>query len=134
MRFFRDRMRVRRGLLSTSGPDPLSALPAIYETRREQIFPRLTMAQIARLVPHGKRIRVHAGQVLTEPGERNARFIVVLSGAIEVVRAAGHGEERVVLHEAGQLRRLGRGEHASRCRGAPAHAGARFGRGTRPRR
>ncbi len=81
----------------------MSALPAIYETRREQIFPRLTMAQIARLVPHGKRIRVHAGQVLTEPGERNARFIVVLSGAIEVMRRAGHGEERVVLHEAGQF-------------------------------
>ena len=41
----------------------------LYEKRREQMFPRLTKAQIARLEPHGTRIPTTVGQVLIEPSD-----------------------------------------------------------------
>ncbi|MGZ5062439.1 MAG: cyclic nucleotide-binding domain-containing protein, partial [Usitatibacter sp.] len=81
----------------------MSALSDILESRREQVFPRLSVAQIARLVPHGKRLRTHTGQILVEPGERNTRLMVVLSGAFEVVRPSPAGEELVVVHAPGQF-------------------------------
>lgn len=57
----------------------------LRETRREQMFPKLTPAQIDRLEGYGKRVRIRAGEVLAEPGERYGRLLVVLSGAIEIV-------------------------------------------------
>src|SRR6267142_3199843 len=77
-------------------PNPIKA-------RWEQAFPRLTPAQIARLEPHGKRIRTRQGEVLAEPGERHRLMFVVLSGSIEIVRPDLAGEELIVVHEAGQF-------------------------------
>lgn len=81
----------------------VSAQPDIRESRKEQIFPRLTPAQIARLEPHGKRVRTRAGEVLAEPGQRSARLMVVLSGSLEVVRPGIVGEELVVVHTPGHF-------------------------------
>ena len=81
----------------------MSALPGNLESRKEQIFPQLTTAQVARLAPHGKKIRTHTGQILFEPGERNTPFIVVLSGSIEIVRPRLAGEELVVAFGPGQF-------------------------------
>jgi thioredoxin reductase (NADPH) len=73
------------------------------ETRREQMFPTLTAAQMARLEAYGKRTRVTAGEVLAQSGERVGRVLIVISGAIEILRMELAGEERLTLHVAGQF-------------------------------
>lgn len=85
----------------------------LYEKRREQMFPRLTKAQIARLEPHGHRLATTAGQVLIEPGNHEAKMIVVLSGGLYIEIP---GVEDQFLHP------LGPGEFAgemSTLRGVP---------------
>jgi CRP-like cAMP-binding protein len=69
--------------------------------RKEQMFPQLTAAQIARLEPQGKRIAMRKGEVLIEPGQRGHAFLVVLSGALEIVRPGitGEGNRRALGRE-----------------------------------
>lgn len=55
----------------------------------EQLFPTLTPAQAARLSNYGEARSVQAGEILVEPGEDVARFFLVISGAIEIVRMVG---------------------------------------------
>jgi len=73
------------------------------ESRREQIFPKLTAAQIARLEKHGTRCRTQANEVLSEPGDRNRDFLVVLSGTVEIVRPGISGDELITVHEPGEF-------------------------------
>jgi thioredoxin reductase (NADPH) len=73
-------------------------MPANLESRRAQMFPELTPAQVARLERHGTRVRTNKGDVLAEPGERYRRLMVVLSGSIEIVRPGISGEELVTVH------------------------------------
>ncbi len=56
----------------------------LLEKRREQMFPKLTPTQMARLESHGQRIDTQAGQVLLEAGTRQTHVYVVVSGSIEV--------------------------------------------------
>jgi thioredoxin reductase (NADPH) len=74
-------------------------LNEIYEKRREQMFPKLTLSQIARLEQLGTRRATRAGEVLAEPGERQQRLLVVLDGHLEVE----YNEQRVTLLEAGDF-------------------------------
>jgi thioredoxin reductase (NADPH) len=67
----------------------------LYEKRREQMFPRLTKAQLARLKPHGTVTPTQAGEVLIEPGDHARKMIVVLSGSLDV---AIPGNDEQVLH------------------------------------
>src|ERR1700752_1701166 len=76
------------------------ALPLNLESRRDQMFPELTAAQIERLGRYGTRMRIREGEILAEPGELYRRLIVVLSGSIEIVRPGLYGEELVVEHTA----------------------------------
>jgi thioredoxin reductase (NADPH) len=69
----------------------------LLEHRREQIFPKLTTAQIARLEPHGKRVTTRAGEVLREPGQRTNGIFVVISGQIEVLVQGAGGEDLLYL-------------------------------------
>jgi thioredoxin reductase (NADPH) len=78
-------------------PRPGTVLANLYGERKDQIFPTLTPAQIARLAPHGKRIVIHKGQILAEPGERHRKLLVVLSGSIEIVRPTLQGEQLVIV-------------------------------------
>jgi len=78
-------------------------MPANLETRRAQMFPHLTPAQIARLEPHGTRVRTSAGEVLAEPGERHHKLMVVLAGSVEIVRPGISGEDLVTVHQPGQF-------------------------------
>lgn len=71
--------------------------------RAEQMFPRLTPAQIDRVALIGRRRSVQAGEVLAELGEQNTGFFVVLTGELEVVRPAGDREDPVVVHGPGQF-------------------------------
>lgn len=85
----------------------------LYEKRSEQMFPRLTKAQIARLEPHGTRLQTTAGQVLIEPGNHERKMIVVLAGSLQVTVPGV--EEQVI-------RPLGPGDFAgemSTLRGVP---------------
>ncbi len=71
--------------------------------RRDQIFPRLSEAQIARLLPLGTRRPFRRGEILFDQGSSDSRFYIVLSGELEVVRPLLDHEEPVVVHVAGEF-------------------------------
>ena len=71
--------------------------------RREQMFPRLTDAQLSRISGIGQRRSVRAGEVLFEPGDQNTDFFVVISGGIEVVRPVAGREEPITVVGPGQF-------------------------------
>lgn len=56
----------------------------LYEKRAEQMFPKLTKAQIERLEPHGTHLQTTEGMVLIEPGDHERKMIVVLAGSLKV--------------------------------------------------
>ena len=58
----------------------------------EQVFPKLTPAQIARIAVHGRVRPVQSGDVLVEAGDQGVPFFVVTSGPVEVVRPSVTGE------------------------------------------
>ena len=90
--------------MNTQTPAPESVPASLYGgARKDQTFPTLTPAQIARLTPHGEKIAVKKGQILTEPGDRHRKLFVVLSGSIEVVRPTMTGERLVVVIEPGSF-------------------------------
>lgn len=69
----------------------------------DQMFPRLTPEQIARIAAHGRVRQVQRGEVLIEAGERASRFFVVSAGSLEAVRPAGPTEELVAVCEPGMF-------------------------------
>jgi thioredoxin reductase (NADPH) len=78
-------------------------MATLYESRREQMFPKLTPAQVARLEPHGRKIRTTAGQVLAEAGDSHRDLHVVLSGSLEIVRPGLKGEDPITVEVAGDF-------------------------------
>jgi thioredoxin reductase (NADPH) len=75
----------------------------LYLDRRDQMFPRLTPAQIARISSVGERRRVRADEVLIELGEQHTRFFVVIDGAIEIVRPVEGREEPLTVCGPGEF-------------------------------
>jgi len=71
--------------------------------RLDAMFPRLTATQIARLLPVGRRRRIGAGEVLYERGSAKRAFYVLLEGRVEIASPSRAGEERLVIHEAGEF-------------------------------
>jgi thioredoxin reductase (NADPH) len=69
----------------------------------EQIFPKLTPAQIRRIAARGQMRAMERGEVLYEQGDRAASFFVVVSGELEVVRPSGAVETLVTVHGSGQF-------------------------------
>jgi thioredoxin reductase (NADPH) len=67
-------------------------MATLYESRRGQMFPKLTPAQLSRLDSYGQRMRMLDAQVLIESGERYARIVAVISGSIDVVMPGISGE------------------------------------------
>ena len=67
------------------------------------MFPRLTPAQVARVVAHGNRRSTRRGEVLFEAGDPAAPFFLVIAGQVEIVRPSGTGEELVAVHGPGQF-------------------------------
>ncbi|MFL5310905.1 MAG: FAD-dependent oxidoreductase [Myxococcales bacterium] len=68
----------------------------MYGGRREQMFPRLSAAQVARLAHIGERRQVSRGEMVVEQGESTPRFFVVISGALAIVHP--DREQEVSLH------------------------------------
>ncbi|MFN2547796.1 MAG: FAD-dependent oxidoreductase [Myxococcales bacterium] len=71
--------------------------------RREQMFPALSAAQIARLTRIGKRREVSSGEIVFEEGEAIPGFYVVLSGEMAIVQRADGGETTITVHHAGEF-------------------------------
>jgi len=69
----------------------------LYEKRREQMFPKLSAAHLERLESAGRRMRITAGDVLVEPGQRHHDLLVVLSGSLEIGLPGLRGEEIVTM-------------------------------------
>lgn len=78
-------------------------LASEQRSRFEEAFPRLTESQINRLAASGRIRRVEKGETLVEAGERIARFLVVRSGQIELIRPAGDKEEVAAVFQPGMF-------------------------------
>jgi thioredoxin reductase (NADPH) len=85
---------------SVNRAEPIVRSP--YEGRDDQMYPKLTPAQIARLSVHGRKVALREGEVLAEPGDRVPMY-VVLSGSIEIVQPGLDGEVPVAVHTAGKF-------------------------------
>jgi len=83
--------------------DKTLRIPLTLASPADQMFPRLTPEQIARIATHGHARQVQRGEVLIEAGERTPRFFVVTAGSLEVVRPAGPTEELVAVCEPGMF-------------------------------
>jgi thioredoxin reductase (NADPH) len=70
-----------------------AATNELLRTRRSQMFPKLTAAQIARLEHHGERRPMHIGEILFDAGDRPRNFFVVLAGNIELLISRQSGYE-----------------------------------------
>ena len=75
----------------------------LTSSRLEQIFPKLTPAQINRIAVHGHMRAIQPGEVLVEQGDITVPFFVVVSGELEIVRPSCAGETLVTIHGPGQF-------------------------------
>jgi thioredoxin reductase (NADPH) len=81
----------------------MGAAEELLEKRKDQILPRLSEAQIGRLLPVGKRRPVQKGEILFEQGSVNTSYFVILSGALEIVRPSFNHESVFFTLGAGQF-------------------------------
>ena len=75
----------------------------LTRARVEQIFPKLTPAQIRRIAERGHMRAVKLGEVLVEQGDGNVPFFVVVSGQIEILRPSGAIETLITVHGSGEF-------------------------------
>ncbi|HWO02487.1 MAG TPA: FAD-dependent oxidoreductase [Blastocatellia bacterium] len=83
--------------------DRSTPVPLTQTSRAEEMFPKLSAAQIGRIAPHGRVRRVERGELLIDAGERPARFFVVTAGQIEIVQPTGETEDLVAVFEPGMF-------------------------------
>jgi thioredoxin reductase (NADPH) len=69
----------------------------------DDLYPKLSDKQIARLSQFGVRRSLPAGEILFDQGSVGRHFYVVLRGAIEAVLPSRDGESRLRLHEPGDF-------------------------------
>ena len=81
---------------------PIETDLAAHE-RTDYVFPTLTADQLTRIVPHGQRHTIEAGEVLVEAGDPNVPCFVVISGRVDVVRRDGSTELLIASHGPGQF-------------------------------
>jgi thioredoxin reductase (NADPH) len=72
-------------------------------TRREQMFPRLTDEELARLARFGEPVSFTAGQTVARPGEVGPGLLLILSGKVEVSQQAHGAPSHIVTHEHGNF-------------------------------
>jgi thioredoxin reductase (NADPH) len=80
-----------------------TSLAPLSPERREQLFPKLSEAQIERVTAVGCRHHVAKDQILINQGDASAPFFVVISGRLDIVQPAEHGEITIVQHEPGEF-------------------------------
>jgi thioredoxin reductase (NADPH) len=69
------------------------------ETRRGEMFPSLTDAQIARVARFGREVVFADGDVVFEQGDEGLPFYVVLEGELVVVHPSGELEDAITVHQ-----------------------------------
>jgi thioredoxin reductase (NADPH) len=75
-----------------------------YRQRREQMFPRLTPAQIAVVEQHGERRSLASDEVVFEVGDRHPDFMVVVAGRLVIEQPRDDAPaERITIHEPGEF-------------------------------
>jgi thioredoxin reductase (NADPH) len=75
----------------------------ILETRRAQMFPKLTAQQITRLQSHGRQVQTQAGEVLQDVGDRPRELFVVVAGSLEVDTPTSSEYEPMTVLSAGDF-------------------------------
>jgi thioredoxin reductase (NADPH) len=75
----------------------------VAKDRWQQMFPRLSGAQLRRIARYGEPRHVPAGEILFEQGTASLGIHVVLSGAIEVIRPGVLVDELITVHHAGEF-------------------------------
>jgi len=73
-------------------------VPTASSSRRAQMFPKMSAAQVARCARVGKEVVVDEGAIVFEQGEENVPFFVVLEGSVEIVHPDGAREDLIVAH------------------------------------
>ena len=73
-------------------------VPLTPEARPEQLFPRLSDDQLARLKTQGQTRTMAAGEVLVEEGATETPCFIVLSGVVEVAQPGAGGELILAVH------------------------------------
>jgi len=77
--------------------------PAGDSERMGAMFPKLSAAQLARLRPIGRPRRFAAGEVVYGRGLAKRAFYVLLEGRVEIASPSRVGEERIIVHGAGEF-------------------------------
>ena len=77
--------------------------PSVSRPQRDEAFPVLTPAQIARIEPHGRRRKIAAGDVLAEPGEPVTRIWVVVAGRLDVITSTKRPNDDLPRFTAGMF-------------------------------
>lgn len=72
-------------------------------TRRAQMFPALTEAQIAHVMRFGAERALTEGEILFDEGASDVPCFVVLEGEIEVVHLHNRTEEPITVHRRGEF-------------------------------
>jgi thioredoxin reductase (NADPH) len=75
---------------------PIAATPSRPTPNVDQIFPRLTPAQVERVAAHGRTRRIERGEVLGAVGKVTPKFFVVSTGTIDVVQPGENGKTTTV--------------------------------------
>ena len=78
-------------------------LPDSLVTRRDQMFPTLTAAQMERASHHGQRRSIIQGEVLIEAGDQDVPFFIVTQGKVEIVRLADDTSTLITRHDPGEF-------------------------------
>jgi len=80
----------------------MNQLQAISPERREQLFPKLTPAQIERIASVGRKRQVAKGEMLINQGDV-APFFLVISGRLDIIQPTAQGELPIVQHKPGEF-------------------------------
>jgi thioredoxin reductase (NADPH) len=70
---------------------------ALFDARREQMFPKLEPKEIERLRRFGEQRSYEPGECLVKTGEISAGLFVILSGEVAVSRRDPMGEQRAII-------------------------------------
>ncbi len=78
-------------------------LESELESKKDEMFPKLDEAQIARLMPFGQERRVAAGEVVFDQGDSEHGVFVVLDGSVELVSLTNGQEAILAVHGTGMF-------------------------------
>src|SRR6476659_2803906 len=86
-------------------PDPVTTQTPFTVTvsRPQRLFPKLTSAQLARIISHGRRRATSRSEVLVDVGDRVVPCFVVVAGEIQALQVSDGAETLIVSHGPGSF-------------------------------